>query len=325
MNTPSLNGNWVDLIVILVFAFFIFDARKHKFWDLLADFLAFLGSLIVALRGYQFIAGILRSNFSLIRPVSNALGFLLTAIIVEAILGFLFRFLARNLPSKLLDNKTNKLLSPIPALGEALVLTSFVLTILLGFPVSPHLKNDITSSRIGGFIVEKTSGIESSLNEVFGGVIEDSLTYFTVRPGSQESVPLAVESDQLVVDEQSESRMLGLVNEERRKAGVPELTPDPEIALVARSHAWDMWERKYFGHISPDGEDVGVRLGKAKINYSIAGENLALAPTVQTAQSGLMSSEGHRANILEPGFRKVGIGVIDNGYYGKMFVQVFTD
>jgi len=38
-----------------------------------------------------------------------------------------------------------------------------------------------------------------------------------------------------------------------------------------------------------------------------------------------MDSPGHRANILRPDFRKVGIGVIDGGAYGKMFVQVFTD
>jgi uncharacterized protein YkwD len=52
---------------------------------------------------------------------------------------------------------------------------------------------------------------------------------------------------------------------------------------------------------------------------------LALAPTLATAHTGLMNSEGHRANILEPKFKRVGIGVIDNGVYGKMFVQVFTD
>jgi uncharacterized protein YkwD len=86
-----------------------------------------------------------------------------------------------------------------------------------------------------------------------------------------------------------------------------------------------MWERKYFSHISPEGEDVGDRLDRHNINYFYAGENLALAPTTQTAHNGLMNSEGHRRNILEPQFRSVGIGVIDNGVYGKIFVQVFTD
>lgn len=48
-------------------------------------------------------------------------------------------------------------------------------------------------------------------------------------------------------------------------------------------------------------------------------------PTVIVAHNGLMNSEGHRANILSPEFSRVGIGVIDNGIYGKIFVQIFTD
>jgi len=46
---------------------------------------------------------------------------------------------------------------------------------------------------------------------------------------------------------------------------------------------------------------------------------------VSTAHVGLMNSEGHRENILDPKLNKIGIGVIDNGVYGKMFVQVFTN
>jgi uncharacterized protein YkwD len=40
---------------------------------------------------------------------------------------------------------------------------------------------------------------------------------------------------------------------------------------------------------------------------------------------GLLNSPGHRANILNGNFKKVGIGVMDAGVYGKMFVQEFTD
>ena len=64
---------------------------------------------------------------------------------------------------------------------------------------------------------------------------------------------------------------------------------------------------------------------KAGISYQAAGENLAYAPNVDVAHTGLMNSEGHRANILSADFGKVGIGVIDGGVYGKMFVQEFTD
>ena len=64
---------------------------------------------------------------------------------------------------------------------------------------------------------------------------------------------------------------------------------------------------------------------KAGVEFFIVGENLAFAPTLEIAHDGLMQSPGHRKNILEEEFERVGIGVIDGGSYGRMFVQVFAD
>lgn len=320
-----LDGNYIDLLILLVLIYFASEAIRHGFWVILADFFAFLGSLIISLRAYKLLAGILRVNFSLPHSVANALGFLITAILSEAVLGFVLAHLISFIPKKLRKHKLSKALAVIPALGEGLILTAFLLTLTLGLPVRPAIKKDITESKIGSLILERTSKVEKAINEVFGGVIDDSLTYLTVKPGSKESVPLKVDKVALSVDEASETQMFSLVNAERRKQGTAGLVLNPEIVIVARAHAKDMWERKYFGHISPEGKDVGDRLDAAGVRYFLAGENLALAPTVTTAMNGLLNSEGHRANILEPKFKKVGIGVIDNGVYGKMFVQVFTD
>lgn len=320
-----LGANWVDLVILIVLAYFVFEAFRVGLWVVLADFLSFLLSLLIALRGYQIAAMLLRTQFSLSPSVSNALGFLFTAIVSEAILGILFIRATTLIPKKILDAEWTKPLAIIPALGEGFILVAFILTLVLGLPVKPTLKQDVSESRIGEAIITQTSGIEKRLADVFGGVIEDSLTYFTVKPESSETVQLNIKAHDLKPDDQAELEMFALVNQERRNAGVPELVWAPGIVPVSRSHATDMWERSYFGHVSPDGEDVGDRLQKQKINYTLAGENLALAPTTATAHTGLMNSEEHRANIFEPGFKRVGIGVIDNGYYGKMFVQVFSD
>ena len=198
-------------------------------------------------------------------------------------------------------------------------------TLSLALPLFPNIKSDITHSKIGGLIVRQTSGLEALVDVIFGGVIEDSLTYLTVKPGSRERVPLTVEARELGIDETSENEMFRLINSERRKRGVPELTWREEVVPVARAHARDMWERSYFGHVSPEEKDVGDRLVKEEVKFTVAGENLALAPTLPTAHTGLMNSLGHRENILDGRFKRIGIGVIDNGVYGKMFVQIFTD
>ena len=323
--TISLNGNYIDLLILLVLIYFASEAIRHGFWVILADFLAFLVSLLISLRAYKFLAGVLGANFSLPHSVANALGFLITAIVSEAILGYVLAHLITLIPKKIRKHKLNKVVAVIPAIGEGLVLVAFLLTLTLGLPIKPGVKEDITDSKIGSLILERTSKVEKAINEVFGGVIDDSLTYLTIKPGSKESVPLKVEKVALSADEVSESQMFALVNSERTKRGIGGLAWSPEIVGVARAHARDMWERKYFGHVSPEGKDVGDRLDAEGVRYFLVGENLALAPTVTTAMNGLMNSEGHRANILEPKFKKVGIGVIDNGFYGKMFVQVFTD
>jgi uncharacterized protein YkwD/uncharacterized membrane protein required for colicin V production len=325
MNIPSLSGNWIDLVILVVILFFVSEAIRVGFWIILADFLSFLLSLLIALRGYQFASSALRANFSLSHSISNALGFLFMAVIAEGILGVILSFLIRKIPYRFWKGTWSKIAAVAPGIGEGLILASFILTLVLAFPLDPRIKNDITGSAIGSHLVKQTSGAEAKINEIFGGVVEDALTFLTVKPESREVVPLSVDKRQLTVDEASEQGMLNLVNEGRKKMGIKELAWEPKLAVVARAHATDMWERSYFGHVSPEGEDVGNRLDKAGIRYQTAGENLALAPTLTTAHNGLMNSEGHRANILDADFNKIGIGVIDNGVYGKMFVQVFAD
>jgi len=100
---------------------------------------------------------------------------------------------------------------------------------------------------------------------------------------------------------------------------------DPELRLLARAYADEMFRRGFFAHDTPEGVDPFERMRDANIRFGLAGENLALAPTLDVAHNGLMNSPGHRANILKDGFRRVGIGVMDGGIYGKMFVQEFTD
>jgi len=325
VNIPLLHGNWIDLLILIVVLYFVGEAIRLGFWIILADFLSFFLSLLIALRGYQFVADFLRSNFALAHSVSNAVGFLTTAVLAEGALGLTLSYMIHRIPYKLWKGTWSKIAAVLPAVGEGLVLASFILTLLLGLPLDPKVKTDITGSKIGGVLIQKTSGLEAKVNEIFGGAIEDSLTYLTVKPGSREVVPISVDKRELTIDEAAEKGMFDLVNEERKKRELKELEWDQKITVVARAHAKDMWERSYFGHVSPEDEDVAVRLDEADIGYNIAGENLALAPTLSTAHTGLMNSEAHRENILEKDFKKIGIGVIDNGVYGKMFVQVFTN
>ena len=325
MQPFSLHANYIDLIILLILVYFVSVAWREGFWSILADFLGFLLSLLVALKFFSAVAGLLRLHFSLSHTISNALGFLFVASLSETLFAHLFLAILKKLPAKFWQKPWNNILAIIPALGQGIVIISFILTLIISFPVAPAIKSDVVDSRIGGYLIKQTSGIEFKLKEVFGGLIEDSITYLTVKPGSSETIPIRAKIVSLTFDEEAESQMLVLINEERSRMGIKELVLRSEVTPIARAHASDMWRRNYFGHVSPDGKDAGDRLTESGVNFQMAGENLALAPTLPSAHTGLMNSDGHRANILDPDFRRVGIGVVDNGYYGKIFVQVFTD
>ena len=321
----ALHGNWVDLVIILVLIFFIHQGFVNGFWSILIDFVAFFGALLISLKTYSWGSSFFESNFSLNRSLANAIGYLAMAVLSEIIISFVLTKLISKLPPKILKNKATKVFGVILSFGQGIILVAFAITFAISLPINPTVKTDISNSKIGSFILNNTSGIEKNINTVFGGTINDSLTYLTIEPKSHESVPLDDQTQSLTVDQSSETKMFQLINKERGSRGVGTLTINPKLVKVAEDYAKLMWEDHYFGHYDPNGKDVGDRLQAAKINYELAGENLALAPTVDIAHSGLMNSPGHRANILEPKFKQVGVGVIDNGYYGKMFVQVFTN
>ena len=119
--------------------------------------------------------------------------------------------------------------------------------------------------------------------------------------------------------------MLELINAERSAAGLRPLAADPELTQVAEAHSTDMFARGYFAHVTPEGRDPFERMREAQVRFSTAGENLALAPTLQIAHTGLMNSPGHRANILQPEFGRVGIGIMDGGIHGLMVTQDFRN
>ena len=213
----------------------------------------------------------------------------------------------------------------VPGIISAFIVLSFLLTVIVSLPSSPVIKQLVTNSTLGEKLIENTSFFENRLNDIFGGALNETLNFLTVKPQSDETVNLKFSTETGTVDEQAEQEMLKLVNKERLSAGLEPVLFDESLTKLARAHSEDMFRKGYFSHYSPEGASPFDRMDQAGIVYSFAGENLALAPSTSLAMQGLMNSPGHRANILNTHFKKLGIGVIDGGIYGKMYSQEFTD
>lgn len=115
-----------------------------------------------------------------------------------------------------------------------------------------------------------------------------------------------------------ESAMIALVNSERAQAGLKPLSYDSGLRAAALKHSQDMLENNYFDHTSPVYGTFQQRLNASGVKNCTAGENIAYYPSMEQAHVGLMNSPGHRANILNSGFTRIGIGIVydkDKGMY----------
>ena len=332
--------SWPDLLVIAGVGMSAWAATRRGFLAVLLSLVGFVLSLLIAFTFYRAIATWLSSAFEWNPVWTVPLAFVGLWVLVEAIFGLIETLLIRRLFFQLNYSPTSRGLAVLPGAAQGLVGAAVFLTMLALVPIGTNFRNDIFNSPIAGRLVGMTLTLERPLEGIFGPAAREALGFITVKPpaspgeggqtgqnegSKEEGVKLNFTVDNATADPATEGAMLALVNQERTSRGLEPLVMDPELVLVARAHAEDMFKRGYFAHDTPEGVDPFQRMDQANIEYRLAGENLALAPTLDIAHNGLMNSPGHRANILKDGFRKVGIGVLDGGLYGKMFVQEFTD
>ena len=118
-----------------------------------------------------------------------------------------------------------------------------------------------------------------------------------------------------------ERLMLDLINEERRSAGLDPLTLDLRLNASSEDHSEWMLERDVFSHTGEGGSTAHERMNEAGFAFEgrwASGENIAwqsergapgLEDDVADLHQSLMNSPGHRANILNPAFEAIGIGI----------------
>ncbi|MCR1390034.1 CAP domain-containing protein [Clostridioides difficile] len=122
-----------------------------------------------------------------------------------------------------------------------------------------------------------------------------------------------------------QKEVVDLVNVERAKAGLNPLTLDSSISNVATKKSQDMIDNNYFSHNSPTYGSPFDMLKKFGVSYKTAGENIAMGQkTPKEVVSAWMNSEGHRKNIMNPNFSKIGVGVAQKSGGSIYWTQIFV-
>jgi len=318
--------NPVDILLAFVILLSVLNGYRRGFVHGVLDLAGWVLSVIAGLRYYQPVARWLGPRLDLWSEVwDQPIAFVLVALFVGVIVHAIGYALLRRLPEDIQERRVNQLFGLIPGFVNGLIIVAILSALLLAIPLSEGLSERTRDSAIVDRLAVYAKRLEGQLRPVFGEAIARSLNLLTVEPDSNERVTLPFKVEQTKPRPDLEKQMLDLVNQERQAAGLNPLAPDPELTEVARRHSADMFARGYFAHDTPEGLTPFDRMRDANVRFVTAGENLALAPTITVAHTGLMNSPGHRANILRPQFGRVGIGVMDGGMRGLMVSQEFRN
>ena len=113
-------------------------------------------------------------------------------------------------------------------------------------------------------------------------------------------------------------RLLQLVNAERSRNGLGQLSPDARLTRAAINHSNYLARTRVLSHAGPSGERAGARMMSQGYVWRAFAENIAHADTAEKTMTQWMNSPPHRANLLGSAYNDVGIGHA-GGYWTIVF------
>jgi uncharacterized protein YkwD len=147
------------------------------------------------------------------------------------------------------------------------------------------------------------------------GAAGQSAQHATLKPAAATSPDIPF-SD---YDPVAEQQLLDLANQARVQAGAPALTVDAGLSRAARAHAEEMFAARQLSHQFEGEPSLPQRLGNAtRTNLDQEGENVALDMDAADGHKHLMLSPPHRANLLNPAYNVIGLGVVRGG--GRLYI-----
>lgn len=325
MPIPLNNATLVDALVLVLIGLYVLEDVRNGILYGLVQLAGLLLALLAALLFYSVVATELVNRVGLGYGLAKPLAFGGVWLLSDLVYSVTARRMTALASRDVARSTVGRLLGIFTGLARGIVVATLLLAIVAALPLPEPITRAVTDSRIGSRLAERGETVQRALAGVLGDAVQESISMLTVRPESTERVNLSFRVAAPRIDADAETQMLALVNRARAENGLEPVEVDPTIRDVARAYSTTMFQQGYFAHVDQNGATPFDRMRAGGATFRAAGENLALAPTVQIAHDGLMNSPGHRANILNPRYRRIGIGVADGGMHGKMFTQNFAD
>lgn len=317
--------NAVDWVLVAIVLLGAWGGWRRGFVAGALQLLALVVAVVVAFLVYPAAASRLAPYMAPYEEWAVPAAFVLVFVLAYVLAGAVARALIRATPPRVHLHVANRALGLLPGAVNGLIVAIVAAVLLLTMPLFNALSGLTRDSRLTAWLATPAEWAQGELEPVFEAPIRRALQPMLMPVEAQAFVELPFKVAGAKPRPDLEARMLQMLNAERARHGLRPLRADPELTQVARAHAEDMFTRGYFSHNTPEHVDPFARMARAHVRFLTAGENLALAPTLETAEGGLMHSPGHRANILRPQFGRVGIGILDGGRHGLMVTQEFRN
>lgn len=317
--------NWVDLLLLLIVLLGAWTGWQRGFVRATLFLLSLAISLAVAIVAYRYPAGWLQARQPALTVWAAPASFVVVWLGCELLLDLVAQSIITTVPRAVHANVVNHLLGVLPGIANGIVHAAVVAIVLLTVPWLEPVSRAARQSEYASRLAGPAEWAERQVMPIFDPAVRRTMQALTVPVGSHHAIKLPFHADGGKVRPDLEAKMLEMVNAERLQRGLKPLAADAESAEVARAHSRDMLARGYFSHYTPEGTALTDRLRAAHLGFVLAGENLALGRSLSAAHEGLMDSPGHRANILHPGFRRAGIGIVDAGVHGLMITEDFRN
>lgn len=321
-------GNWIDLLVCFFMFFSFYSGFYRKFFNALGNFMSFVLAVLLSLFTYLFVSAFFANNFQLDTAFSHILGFFVSIGVIKFVTLYIWKRIVKKYSQsfKFSNDYVDSFLGGCVAVLQAFFVALFVISVTTALNLPQVLQSEVNASTIGIVVNRDPFGLNRELSRIFGGIlvgVEKRAELLMPKQQDGQVMNLGVKLLETQTREDLEQEMLNKINYERLQNGLQPLVMDEQARQVARDYGRYIFKFGHFAHNDLEGRTPSERMREAGVEYLFTGENLAFAKDLDTAHRGLMNSEGHRANILHVFFSKVGIGVIDGGQYGVVFVQEF--
>ncbi len=318
--------NVIDVLLLAVFAFAVVDGVKR-------GFVASSFSLVVWSLAFVVAVALTRLLFTAYGNVGLEPGGTVRILVFSATLFIVAAWLVVGGRRFLIATRSRLTLHPtlvfadrwlgiVPSLARTAIGAAALLTAINLLPVLPLVRDAATNSVIASGLVSAVEAAEPPIAGLLG--TGERPLFLSVIHGAEEQQLYFPDGAASTIDLDGEQELFELLNRERIAAGRGPLVPDVRLTVVARAHAQEMFDLRYLSHYSPRTGKPSDRLVARDIPFDFMGENVAYAPSASLAEQGFLRSSSHKANLLDPRFRSVGIGAVSVGVNGTLYVEVFS-